>query len=113
MIQDPRERLLELRKATQKAAERGEATRDARDSLLAFMRLTMPDPQDPDDVTRSKYQVTPQARLLCQIMEKVERRELMTTNGARNVAIAIGPQTGKSQIISRGSPRSSRSMARC
>lgn len=104
MIDDPQQRLLELRKVTRKAAERGEAALEARDSLLAFMRLTMPDPEDPDDVSRSKYQVTPQARLLCEIMEKVERREIMSKTGARNVAISIGPQTGKSQIISRAAP---------
>ncbi len=104
VTQDPLQRILDLRKATQKAAARGEATRDARDSLLAFMRLTMPDPNDPDDVNLSKYQITPQARLLCQIMEKVEKREFMTKNKARNVAISIGPQMGKSQIISRAAP---------
>lgn len=81
-----------------KARKRLDATTGAHDSLIAFMMLSMPDPQDVDDVTKSKYQVTPQARLLCQIMEKVERREL------KRVAVSIGPQTGKSQILSRAAP---------
>jgi hypothetical protein len=54
----------------------------------------MPDPQDPDDVTRSQYQVTPQARLLCQIMEKVERRELQARRRLDR------PADGQDQIIS-------------
>lgn len=81
-----------------KARKRLEATTSARNSLIEYMLLTMPDPQDPDDVTLSKYQITPQARLLCQIIEKVERGEL------QRVAVSIGPQMGKSQILSRGAP---------
>jgi hypothetical protein len=61
--------------------------------------LTMPDPRRPGRRhAQPKYQITPQARLLCQIMEKVERREL------KRVGVSIGPQMGKSQILSRGAP---------
>ena len=74
------------------------AIQEARDNLLPFLRLTMPDPKDPDDASKSKYIVTPQARLLCEIMEKVERGE------EKRVAVSIGPQMGKSQIISRAAP---------
>jgi predicted phage terminase large subunit-like protein len=101
--QDPRAKLLELRKQTQKAVERDEAVRAARDSKLAFMRLTMPDQNDPDDASLSKYHVTPQARLLCQIIETISQGKLFT-GGKRFIAISVGPQTGKSQIISRGAP---------
>lgn len=81
-----------------KARKRFDAAAGAHDSLLQYMLLTMPDANDPDDVTKSKYQITPQARLLCQIMEKIERREM------QRVGISIGPQMGKSQILSRGAP---------
>lgn len=74
------------------------AVQEARENLVPFLRLTMPDPQDPDDASKSKYQVTPQAKLLCEIMEKVERGE------EKRVAVSIGPQMGKSQIISRAAP---------
>lgn len=74
------------------------AVREAHDHLLPFLRLLMPDPSDPDDVSKSKYEVTPQAKLLCEIMEKVDRGEL------KRVAVSIGPQMGKSQILSRASP---------
>lgn len=74
------------------------AVAEARESLLPFLKLMMPDPLDPDDATKSKYIVTPQARLLCQIMEKVARGE------EKRVAVSIGPQMGKSQILSRAAP---------
>lgn len=93
-----RDQLTQKQELLVKARKRFDATASAKDSLLEYMRLTMPDPQDPDDVTRTKYQITPQARLLCQIIEKCERREY------QRVAISIGPQTGKSQILSRGAP---------
>lgn len=81
-----------------KARKRLDAVAAAHDSLLDYMILTMPDPSDPDDVAKSKYQITPQARLLCQLVEKVVRGEI------QRAAISIGPQMGKSQILSRGAP---------
>lgn len=80
------------------AAQRLLAVRKAHDNLLDFMRLTMPDPNAPDDPTKSLYHITPQARLLCQVIERVECRELM------RVAVSIGPQTGKSQVLTRAGP---------
>lgn len=74
------------------------ATKEAHDHLLPFLKLLMPDDKDPDDATKSRYIVTPQARLLSEIMEKVDRGELL------RVAVSIGPQMGKSQIISRAAP---------
>ncbi|MPZ19555.1 MAG: phage terminase large subunit [Luteitalea sp.] len=87
-----------------RATKRLIAVREAHDDLLAFMRLTMPDPEDIDDPAKSLYQVTPQARLLCEILHKIDRREILTKTGARNFALSIAPQTGKSQIISRAFP---------
>lgn len=81
-----------------KAAERLLAVREAHDDLLKFMRLTMPDPEDPDNPLRSQYEVTPLARLLCQVFEQIEQRKM------KRVAISVGPQMGKSQITSRGAP---------
>lgn len=70
----------------------------AHDSLLDFMQLTMPDTEDVEDATKSRYQITPQARLLCDVMERVERQKLLRS------ANSIGPQFGKSDIISRKAP---------
>lgn len=81
-----------------RAAKRLLAVQEARDDLLKFMRLTMPDPEDLDNPELSRYEVTPLARLLSEIMMKVERGEL------KRVAVSVGPQLGKSQLISRGAP---------
>ena len=80
------------------AARRLLAFREAHDDLLTYMKLQMPDPNDPGDVTKSRYVVTPLARMLCQIMEKVASGKL------KRVAVSVGPQMGKSQVISRGAP---------
>jgi len=80
------------------AARRLLALKDAKDKLLPFMKLTMPDPNALDDVTQSLYTTTPQARLLCEIIEKVERGDM------KRVAVSISPQTGKSQVLTRGGP---------
>lgn len=58
------------------AARRLDAVQKARDDLLVYLQLIMPDPNDPDEVTRTQYVVTPQARLLTQIVHEVERRKL-------------------------------------
>lgn len=81
-----------------KAAKRLLAIKAARDDLLTYLRLRMPDPNDPGDVTRSRYVVTPLSRVLCQIIEKVDRGEL------KRVAVSVGPQMGKSDILSRAGP---------
>lgn len=80
------------------AARRLDAVQKARDDLLVYLQLIMPDPNDPDDVTRTQYVVTPQARLLTQIVHEVERRKL------QRVAVSVGPQTGKSLVLSRAAP---------
>lgn len=80
------------------AAKRMVAAHDAREDLLAFTKFTMPDPNFPDDVGKSRYEETPVARLLCQIMQRVFERKL------KRVAISIGPQMGKSEVTSRRAP---------
>lgn len=86
------------RKHLLKAARRLDAVQRAHDDLLQYCALSMPDPNDPDDAELSLYQPTPQAKLLCQIMQKVDKREM------KRVAISIGPQYGKSQVLTRAGP---------
>jgi predicted phage terminase large subunit-like protein len=87
-----------------RATKRLIAVREAHDDLLKFAQLAMPDPNDMDNPDKSLYQVTPQARLLCEILHKIDRREILAKSGARNFALSIAPQTGKSQLISRVFP---------
>jgi predicted phage terminase large subunit-like protein len=82
----------------QSAGRRIQAYQEAKESLLRYIQIGMPDPEAPDDITRSRYQVTPQARLLCEIMEDVERGK------RKRVAVSIGPQLGKSEILTRAYP---------
>jgi len=70
----------------------------AKNSLFRYCELQMPDPQDIDNPEVTRFVSTPQARLLCQIMEKVEKGVM------KRVAVSIGPQLGKSQILSRAFP---------
>ncbi len=89
---------LDLQRQQLRLKKRQLAYVHARDSLLRYLELQMPDPADLDDPDLTRMVATPQARLLCQIMEKVEAGKL------KRVAVAIGPQLGKSQILSRGFP---------
>lgn len=91
---------IEKNRALIKAAKRLDAVRRAHDDLLQYCALSMADPEDPEDAERSLFISTPQARLLTQIMEKVERRE----PGYKRVGVSIGPQFGKSQILTRSGP---------
>lgn len=97
MTEKSQQSLVEARQAL-KAAQRLDAAMRAHDDLLAYAQFTSPDPKDPDDATKSRYLATAHGKLLCQIIEKIERREL------KRVAVSIGPQFGKSEILSRKGP---------
>ena len=71
---------------------------EARDNLLRYIQMQMVDPDRPGIADATRYDTTPQAIMLCQIMEKVERGEMT------RVAVSIGPQLGKSEIITRSAP---------
>ncbi len=83
---------LDLQRQQLRLKKRQLAYVHARDSLLRYLELQMPDPADLDDPDLTRMVATPQARLLCQIMEKVEAGKLT------RVAVAIGPQLGKSGV---------------
>lgn len=80
------------------AAKRLLAAREARDSLLKYCQFSSPHPEHVNDPDFSNYIITPQAKLLCELLQKVERGE------ERRVCVSIGPQLGKSEIISRKFP---------
>lgn len=80
------------------AGKRLLAAKEAKDSLLKFIQFTMPDPDDVEDVSRSLYEITPQAKLLCEIIEQVVAGKL------KRVAVAIGPQLGKTEVLTRRAP---------
>lgn len=67
----------------------------ARENLLDFIEYCMPDPEHPDDVTKSQFQAKAYHKCLIEGMERVGRRELMRS------AWSLPPQHGKSTIISK------------
>lgn len=80
------------------AAKRIEKRRLASADMLHFMQLMTPDPENPEKVDYSQFEATPLARLLCQIIEKVDK------GLEKRVCVSVGPQFGKSQVLSRGAP---------
>lgn len=80
------------------AAQRQLHIVEARQHLMPFIKLMMPDPEDMDDASKSQYQTTPQGTLLCEVIED-------SFSGIRKrAAVSIGPQLGKSQILTRATP---------
>lgn len=77
------------------AAQKRLAATNARDSLLEYAKFMSPDPDHPDDPTKSLYSVHPHHRLLAEALESVERGECL------RLAISMPPQHGKSQMASR------------
>jgi predicted phage terminase large subunit-like protein len=72
--------------------------REAKTSLARFIHLMMPDEEFPEDPELTEYQTTPPSRLLCAVIEKVYRSELMRT------AVSIPPQHGKTIHLSTYGP---------
>jgi hypothetical protein len=97
-LSEQRQHELDQARQSLRAAQRLDAAMRAHDSLMAYAQFTSPDSKDPEDVEKSRYRETAHGRLLCQIVEKIERREL------KRVAVSIGPQFGKSEILSRKGP---------
>src|SRR6185312_12276043 len=81
-----------------KAARRIEARTAAKTQMMPFLQLSMPDPEDLEDVRLSRFEQTPLARLLCQLVERVDKGEL------KRVCVSVGPQFGKSEVLSRKAP---------
>lgn len=67
----------------------------ARESLLDFTQLNMPDPLCPEDASRSRYEIAPHHALIAHNMEAVERGEI------RRFICQMPPRGGKTEIISK------------
>lgn len=79
-------------------AKRIQKRRAARHSMMPFMQLTNPDPEHPDEVAYSLFEETPLARLLAQIIERID------LSREKRICVSVGPQFGKSQVLSRAAP---------
>lgn len=79
------------------------AAKKAQASLIAFSKFMEPDPNAPDDVTKSLYVDRPHHHAVAQALERVESGEFLA-QGVRYLLISIGPQKGKSQLCTRNFP---------
>lgn len=61
----------------------------AKVSMPDFCQIMMPDPEDPDDVTKTEYQRAGHSNMLCDIVQNIQSRK------TKRVAVAIPPQHGK------------------
>lgn len=90
--------LLAETEAQQRHVKRALIARKARDNLIDFTRLMMPDPDDPDDPDRSRYIVARHHEAIARALEGVEAGLLP------RLILAVPPRHGKSQLASRMLP---------
>ena len=80
------------------AATRLLRVKRARESLIDFTSMTMPDPEDPDNVDKSRYQPVKHHATICAALEQVERGTY------QRLIISMPPRHGKSELASRRFP---------
>jgi predicted phage terminase large subunit-like protein len=78
--------------------ERQKVALEAREEFMTFVRFTMPDPEAPDDVTRSRYHPAKHLKKIAKVIELVEKGEI------RFLILVVAPRHGKSELVSRRLP---------
>lgn len=83
--------------------ERQEAAVRARDDLLTFTKFTMPDAEDPNDVSKSAYRDQPFHRKAAHILTLFEKGELRHADGTpcSQVIFAVPPRHGKTELATK------------
>lgn len=87
---------LALLKRQQKAVQ-------ARDSLLTYTQFTMPDPEAPNDVDRSRYEAELFHRVIAADIEKLINGELLNPDGSvcSQVIFTMPPRHGKTELATK------------
>lgn len=80
------------------AAQRLLRVKRAKESLISFTEMTMPDPEDPDNVDKSRYQPVKHHETICAALEEVEKGNF------QRLIISMPPRHGKSELASRRFP---------
>lgn len=70
----------------------------AREKFMEFVKFTSPDPEDPNDVERSRYKDAKHHRAIAAVMEKVEKGEI------QQLILTMPPRHGKSELTTRRFP---------
>jgi len=77
------------------AAQRAKLALEARDDFLKFVKFTMPDIEDPDNVELSMFKDAKHHRALAKVLEKVELGHIP------RLIVTLPPRHGKTELISR------------
>jgi predicted phage terminase large subunit-like protein len=77
------------------ALQRRQKAALAHDDLLDFAQFMMPDPDEPDNVSRSLYEIARHHRVIAAALEDVEKGKI------KRLIITVPPRHGKSQLSSR------------
>ena len=80
------------------AAERMLRMRKARESVISFTKFTIPDPEAPDDTSKSRYQPVKHHEVIAAALEEVEAGRMP------RLIITMPPRHGKSELASRRFP---------
>lgn len=91
---DLKSKTLEELEALEAAANQHLLLNQARESVIELAKHTMPDPNFPDDITKTLYLSVAHHVLMGQALEKLERKEIM------RLAISMPPQHGKTKLAS-------------
>ena len=85
---------------------RREAAIIARDDFMAFIKYTMPDPEDTSDITRSRYKNARHHNAIAKVIETFEKGELCMDDGSpcMLLILTMPPRHGKSEQVSRRLP---------
>ena len=77
------------------AAKRAKLALEARDDFLKFVKFTMPDIEDPENVDLSAFKDAKHHRALAKVLEKVEKGHIP------RLIVTLPPRHGKTELISR------------
>lgn len=78
--------------------ERAQAAMEARERFMPFIKFTMPDAEDPNDVTRSKYKNARHHDALARVIEEVVKGEIPF------LILTMPPRHGKTEQVSKRLP---------
>lgn len=78
--------------------ERAQRALLARDDFLTFVKFTMPDNEDPNDINRSRYQAARHHVGIANAVQQVEKGDI------RFLILTCPPRHGKSELVSRRLP---------
>ena len=77
------------------AAKRQKHAIECRENFLQFVQFTMPDPEDPEDLSLSLFKDAKHHRAISKALEKTEKGHIP------RLIVTLPPRHGKSELISR------------